>query len=60
MELVREGRQRQDVGRALLRANPRSPRLFGVRRGSVRYVAVTSRRTIRRRARLRAYLSLAL
>jgi hypothetical protein len=44
------------VGRALLRANPRSPRLFGIRRGKVRYVAVTSRRTIARRKTLRTYL----
>ena len=48
------------VGRRLVRANPRSRRLFGVRRGRVRYVAVTFRRTIARRARLRAYLRLAL
>jgi hypothetical protein len=44
------------VGRALLRANPRSPRLFGIRRGKVRYVAVTSRRTIARHRTLVAYL----
>src|SRR4051794_3721385 len=35
------------VGHTLLRANPGSPRLLGVRRGKVRYIAVTSRRTIR-------------
>ena len=44
------------VGRAIVRANRRSPRLFGVRRGRVRYIAVTSRRTIARRRTLRAYL----
>jgi hypothetical protein len=44
------------VGRALLRANPRSPRLFGIRRGRVRYVAVTSPRTIARSRTLGAYL----
>jgi hypothetical protein len=48
--------RRRAVGRAILRANPRSPRLFGIRRGRVRYVAVTSRRTIARRKTLRAYL----
>ncbi len=40
----------------LLRANPRSPRLFGIRRHRVRFVAVTSRRTIAKRKTLRAYL----
>jgi LVIVD repeat len=40
----------------LFRANRRSPRLFGLRRGRVRYIAVTSRRTIARRRTLRAYL----
>jgi hypothetical protein len=44
------------VGRTLVRANPRSPRLFGIRRGRVRYIAVTSRRTIARPRSLRAYL----
>src|SRR5439155_88348 len=44
------------VGRALLRANPRSPRLLGVRRGRVRFVAVASSRTIAARRTLRAYL----
>jgi hypothetical protein len=44
------------IGRGLLRANRRSPRLFGIRRGRVRYVAVTARRTIRRHRKLRKYL----
>jgi dienelactone hydrolase len=44
------------VGRALLRANPGSPRLLGVRRGRVRYVAVSSRRIIARPGTLRSYL----
>jgi hypothetical protein len=48
--------RRRSIGRALVRANPRSPRLFGIRRGKVRYVAVTSRRTIARPRTLRAYL----
>jgi hypothetical protein len=46
----------RSIGRGLVRANPRSPLLFGIRRGSVRYVAVTSRRMIGRRGTLRAYL----
>jgi len=44
------------VGPTLVRANSRSPRLFGVRRGRVKFVAVTTRRTIHRRRALRAYL----
>jgi hypothetical protein len=44
------------IGRSLVRANRKSPRLFGVRRGRVRYVAVTSRRMIARRKTLRRYL----
>jgi len=44
------------LGRGLVRAGPRSPRLFGVRRGRVRYVAVASRGIIGRRGTLRAYL----
>jgi hypothetical protein len=48
--------RRRALGRTLVRANHRSPRLFGIRRGKVRYVAVTSRRTIARRKTLRAYL----
>jgi hypothetical protein len=48
--------RRRALGRTLLRANPRSPRLFGIRRGKVRYIAVTSRRTIGKRKTLRSYL----
>ena len=44
------------VGRAIVRANPRSPRLFGVRHRKVRYVAVTSRRSLARPKTLRKYL----
>jgi hypothetical protein len=44
------------LGRTLVRANPRSPRLFGLRRRKVRYVAVTSRRIIAKRKTLRRYL----
>jgi hypothetical protein len=48
--------RRRRVGRALVRANRKSPRLFGVRRGRVRYVAVTRRRTIARPRTLRRFL----
>lgn len=44
------------VGPTLWRANSKSPRLFGVSRGRVRFVAVTTRRTIGRRKTLRSYL----
>jgi hypothetical protein len=46
----------RSVGRAIVRANPTSPRLFGVRRGKVTYVAVASRKTIARPKTLRRYL----
>ncbi len=49
-------RRRTAVGKTLFRANKSSPRLFGVRKGKVRYWAVTSRRTISRKRDLRAYL----
>jgi hypothetical protein len=48
--------RRRAVGRALVRANPRSPRLLGVRGGRVRYVAVAYPRTIARARALRVYL----
>ena len=44
------------LGRTLWRVSPTSPRLFGLRHGRARYVAVTSRRTIARRRTLRALL----
>jgi X-Pro dipeptidyl-peptidase-like protein len=44
------------IGRTLVRIGPRSSRLLGIRRGKVRHVAVTSRRTIRKRTALRKYL----
>ncbi len=47
------------IGRTLLRANPRSPRLIGLRRGKARYVAVTSRRIVAKRKTLRGYLRIA-
>jgi hypothetical protein len=54
--LVRSYPRRRGIGRGLLRANPRSPRFFGIRHGKVRFVAVTSRRTLHKRRTLRAYL----
>jgi 3',5'-cyclic-AMP phosphodiesterase len=48
--------RRKAVGKAIVRANPRSPRLFGVKHGKVRYVAITTRKTIGKRKTLRAYL----
>ena len=44
------------LGRGLVRANRRSPRLLGVRRGRVRFIAVAAPRTIARRKTLRTYL----
>ena len=49
------------IDRGLYRANPRSPRLFGIRRGRVRFIAVAERLLLRpgsRRA-LRRYLAYA-
>ena len=44
------------LGRGLLRAGPRSARVFGTRGGRVRYVAVASRRLLGRPRQLRRYL----
>jgi N-acetylneuraminic acid mutarotase len=38
--------RRRRIGRGLYRANPRSPRLFGMRRGHIRMIAVASRRLL--------------
>jgi hypothetical protein len=51
--------RRRAIGRALFRANPRSPRLIGVRRGKVTYIAVAPRKLIGKRNSLSAYLRLA-
>ena len=56
--LRRSYRRGRSLSATLFRANRRSPRLFGVRRGKVRFIGVTSRRTIARRKTLRAYLRL--
>jgi hypothetical protein len=48
--------RRRAVSKTLFRANKSSPRLFGVRKGKVRYWAVTTRKTIKRKRDLRAYL----
>jgi hypothetical protein len=53
--------RRRLIGRGLYRANPRSPRLFGIRRGRVRFIAVADRRLLRpgKRRTLRRYLAYA-
>ena len=48
--------RRRAVGRSILRANPSSPRMFGVRHGKIRFVAVSSRKTLKRPKTLRVYL----
>jgi LVIVD repeat len=53
---LRAYKRRRPIGGGLVRAFPGSPRLFAVRHGKVRYVAITSPRTIARRALLRRYL----
>ena len=54
-------RRARRIGRGLYRANPHSPRLFGIRRGRVRFIAVADRRLLRPRKRraLRRYLAYA-
>jgi LVIVD repeat len=47
---------RQKLGRSLVRAGTGSGRIFGVRGGRVRYVAVAAPRTLARAALLRGYL----
>ena len=54
--LRRSYRHRTAVGRSIVRADPRSTRIFGVRGGKVRHVAVTTARTIARPKLLRSYL----
>ena len=49
-------RRRVRVSRGVYRASPGSPRLFGVRRGRVRFIAVASRDLLRSPRRLRRYL----
>jgi X-Pro dipeptidyl-peptidase C-terminal non-catalytic domain len=51
--------RRRAFGRGIFRASPRSPRLIGVRRGKVRYIAVANRRVLKTRRTLRRYLRLA-
>ena len=48
--------RRRRVARGIYRASPGSPRLFGIRRGRVRYIAVANRRLLRRPAALRRAL----
>jgi photosystem II stability/assembly factor-like uncharacterized protein len=49
------------IGRGLYRAGPGSPRLFGIRRGRVRFIAVADRRLLRpgHRRELRRHLAYA-
>ena len=54
--LRRAYRRGRALGRTLVRANGTSPRIFGIRRGRVRFIAVTKRRTLARRKTLRALL----
>jgi len=50
---------RRRVTRGIYRAGRRSTRIFGVRRGKVRYIAVARRQLLRRPRALRRYLRLA-
>jgi hypothetical protein len=52
--------RRQAVGRGLYRANRSSPRLIGIRKGRVRFVAVANQGLLRSRRALRRYLRHAL
>ena len=54
--LRRAYRRGRALGATLVRANGTSPRFFGVRRGKVRFIAVTSAARSRRRKTLRALL----
>ncbi len=51
--------RRRGVIRGLFRANPHSPRLIGVRRGRVSYIAIASKALIRKPALLKRYLRVA-
>jgi hypothetical protein len=51
--------RRRAVGRGFYRANSRSPRIIGVRKGRVRYFAVASRQLLRNRRALARHLRLA-
>ena len=51
--LRRAYRRLRRVSRGVYRANPSSPRLFGVRRGRVRFIAVAGKRLLRSRRSLR-------
>lgn len=51
--------RRRAIGRGLFRANRKSTRLIGVRKGRVRYIAVVDRRLLRNKRSLRRYIRLA-
>ena len=52
-------RRRVLITRGVYRASPGSPRLFGVRRGRVTFIAVADRKLLRSRSALRRQLRLA-
>jgi hypothetical protein len=56
LRLRRRFPRERRLGRGLFRAGPRSRRIFGTRRGRVRFVAVAERRLLRNRRTLRRYL----
>jgi ABC-2 type transport system ATP-binding protein len=47
---------RKRILKGVYRANRRSPRLFGIRRGRVTFIAVASKKVLRSRRALRSYL----
>ena len=53
--------RRRRIARGIYRANPRSPRVFGIRRARVRFIGVADRRLLRPGSRrtLRRYLAFA-
>jgi hypothetical protein len=51
--------RRRAIGRGLYRANRGSPRLIGIRKGRVRFVAVANRALLRNRRALKRHLRLA-
>ena len=57
--VARSYSRRRALGRGIYRANPRSPRLIGVRRGRVRFFAVASTQLLRNRRALARHLRLA-
>lgn len=54
--VLRRFRTARRLAGGIYRAGPRSQRIFGVRRGRVRFVGVADRRLLRNRRTLRRYL----